>query len=45
LCMTGVLEVALGVGVANAAHLSGLAAGLVIGMVFAFKSLIFRSNR
>ena len=45
LCMTGVLEVALGIGVANAAHLSGLAAGLVIGMVFAFKSLIFSSNR
>ena len=45
LCMTGVLDVALGIGVANAAHLSGLAAGLVIGMVFALKSLIFSSNR
>ena len=39
LCMTGVLEVALGIGVANASHLSGLIAGLFIGLVFALKSL------
>jgi GlpG protein len=39
LCMTGVLEVALGIGVANAAHLSGLTSGLFIGLVFALKSV------
>ena len=44
LCMTGVLEVALGIGVANAAHLSGLAAGLLIGLVFALKSLVINNN-
>ncbi|MCS5587762.1 MAG: rhomboid family intramembrane serine protease [Porticoccaceae bacterium] len=35
LCMTGILEVALGIGVANAAHLSGLVIGLSIGLAFA----------
>jgi membrane associated rhomboid family serine protease len=35
--MTGILEVAVGIGVANAAHLSGLVAGLLIGLVFALK--------
>ena len=44
LCMTGVLEVALGIGVGNAAHLSGLVVGLLIGMVFALKSLIVSSD-
>ena len=44
LCMTGVLEVALGIGVANAAHLSGLVAGLFIGLVFAFKTLAVSNN-
>jgi GlpG protein len=44
LCMTGVLEVALGIGVGNAAHLSGLVVGLLIGMVFALQSLIVSSN-
>lgn len=44
LCMTGVLEVALGIGVANAAHLSGLIAGLFIGLVFALKSLAVSKN-
>ena len=39
LCMTGVLEVALGIGVANAAHLSGLMSGQFIGLVFALKSV------
>ena len=40
LCMTGVLEVAVGIAVANAAHLSGLIAGLLIGLVFALISLV-----
>jgi GlpG protein len=44
LCMTGVLEVALGIGVANAAHLSGLVAGLLIGLVFALKTLAVSKN-
>jgi GlpG protein len=44
LCMTGVLEVALGIGVANAAHLSGLVAGLLIGLTFALKSLALSKN-
>ncbi|MDA9014492.1 rhomboid family intramembrane serine protease [Porticoccaceae bacterium] len=44
LCMTGVLEVALGIGVANAAHLSGLVAGLFIGLVFALKALAVSDN-
>ena len=35
LCMTGILEVAVGIGVANAAHLGGLIVGLLIGFVFA----------
>ena len=35
LCMTGILEIAVGIGVANAAHLSGLIVGLLIGLVFA----------
>jgi GlpG protein len=44
LCMTGILEVALGIGVANAAHLSGLVAGLLIGLVFALKTLAVSKN-
>jgi GlpG protein len=44
LCMTGVLEVALGIGVANAAHLSGLVAGLLIGLVFSLKTLAVSKN-
>ena len=44
LCMTGVLEVALGIGVANAAHLSGLVVGLLIGLVFARKKLAANKN-
>jgi GlpG protein len=35
LCMTGILEFAVGIGVANAAHLGGLIVGLLIGLVFA----------
>lgn len=35
LCMTGILEIAVGIGVANAAHLGGLIVGLLIGLVFA----------
>lgn len=45
LCMTGVLEVALGIGVANAAHLSGLVSGLFIGLVFAIKTSAISNNR
>ena len=37
-CMTGVLEAAVGIAVANAAHLSGLISGLVIGVVFTLLS-------
>ena len=33
-CMTGILEVLVGIGVANAAHFSGLISGLVFGLVF-----------
>ena len=44
LCMTGVLELALGIGVANAAHLSGLIAGLLIGLVFAIKTIAVSQN-
>jgi GlpG protein len=44
LCMTGVLEVTLGIGVANAAHLSGLVAGLLMGLVFALKTLAVSKN-
>lgn len=44
LCMTGVLELALGIGVANAAHLSGLVSGLLIGLVFAIKTLVISKN-
>lgn len=35
LCMTGILEVALGIAVANAAHAGGLVIGLFLGAVFA----------
>jgi len=35
LCMTGILEVALGIAVANAAHAGGLVIGLILGAVFA----------
>lgn len=34
-CMTGILELAVGIAVANAAHLSGLIGGLVLGLIFA----------
>jgi len=37
-CMTGVLELAVGIAVANAAHLSGLITGLVMGTIFTLLS-------
>ena len=33
-CMTGILDLLLGVGVANAAHLGGLVVGMLLGGVF-----------
>ena len=39
LCMTGILEITLGIEVANAAHLGGLIIGLIIGVVFATLNL------
>lgn len=33
-CMTGVLDILLGVGIANAAHASGLLIGMLMGLVF-----------
>jgi GlpG protein len=37
-CMTGVLELTVGIAVANAAHLSGLISGLVMGAIFTLLS-------
>ena len=33
-CMTGILDVLLGVGIANAAHATGLLIGMLLGLVF-----------
>lgn len=33
-CMTGILDVLLGVGIANAAHLGGLVIGMLLGFIF-----------
>jgi GlpG protein len=33
-CMTGILDILLGVGIANAAHASGLMIGMLLGLVF-----------
>jgi GlpG protein len=32
--MTGILDILLGVGIANAAHASGLMIGMLLGLVF-----------
>ena len=33
-CMTGILDILLGVGIANAAHATGLIIGMLLGLVF-----------
>jgi GlpG protein len=33
-CMTGILDILLGVGIANAAHATGLVIGMLLGLVF-----------
>ena len=37
-CMTGILDLLLGVGVANGAHLGGLIIGMLLGLLFGFTS-------
>jgi GlpG protein len=36
--MTGFLEIALGVGIANGAHFGGLVIGMLLGLVFGLAS-------
>jgi len=44
-CMTGVLDFLVGVGIANAAHFSGLVVGMLLGLVFGgLKSIAKRVN-
>jgi GlpG protein len=37
-CMTGILDLLLGVGVANGAHLGGLIIGMLLGLIFGLTS-------
>ena len=43
-CMTGVLELTVGIAVANAAHLGGLISGLVMGVIFTLLSTTKHQN-
>lgn len=42
--MTGILELVLGVGVANGAHVGGLLIGMLLGLVFGLLGSVFGSN-
>ncbi len=44
ICMTGILDFLLGIGVANAAHLVGLISGMVLGLVFGLVARLQRGQ-
>lgn len=44
-CMTGILDVLLGVGIANAAHATGLIIGMLLGLVFGAVAKMARKTR